>query len=321
MHLQTTVDIPSYPFDINYQQRMLFIGSCFADNMGKKFSENKFHTLLNPFGVLYNPASIQLALDAIIKESFDSTLMIKHNELWHSFLHHGSFSNTSREQVLDKINSGIATAHSYLQETDLIFITLGTAQVYEYQGNIVANCHKIPAKAFTRRRLSVAEIVERLSQSIHQLKSLKPDIKIVLSVSPVRYPKDGMHLNSLSKASLLLATEDLCQIENCYYFPAYEIVMDELRDYRFFAEDLTHPNQLCINYLWESIEKTFFSRATLQLKQKLQAIVAARQHRPLNTQPAAHKQFLSAMYTKASNLQKQHPEIDLSEELKYFSTK
>ncbi len=321
MQLQTIVDIPTFPFNISYKDKLTFIGSCFADNIGTKFKTAKFNTLINPFGVLYNPASVLMCLNVIVSNTFDEEKMITHNDIWHSLLHHGSFSKTSKNEALQNIKNSLNVAHAFIKNTDYLFLTFGTAHVFEYEGEIVANCHKLPAKTFTRRRLSVDEIVEKLSAGMAALKEINPDIKIILSLSPVRYPKDGMHTNSLSKATLLLAIEQLCEMESCFYFPAYEIVLDELRDYRFFAEDMTHPNTTAINYVWEKIEQAFLSNSTIQLKQQINKIVTASLHRPFNTDPAAHHHFLTAMHKKASNLQQQHPEIDLSAELEYFSTK
>ena len=321
MQLQTKVDIGPFPFKLSHKEKYTFIGSCFADNVGNKFKDNRFNALVNPFGVLYNPASIAKCLKAAINNNYDENLLIEHNNLWNSFLHHGSFSNTSRDIALENIKNKLEETHNFLKETDVLFLTFGTANIYEYNGEVVANCHKIPAKEFTRRRLTVEEITQQITDCITYLRAINPKLKVIMSVSPVRYVKDGLTENSLSKATLLLAVENIYKTENCFYYPAYEIVIDELRDYRFFAEDMTHPNDIAIKYVWETIENNLLDDNTLNIIKQVSKIAMARQHRPFNTDPTAHKQFLDSMYNKALNLQKQYPEVDLSEDLEYFSRK
>ncbi len=319
MQLQTKVDIKPLPFKLTHKEKYTFIGSCFAENIGNKFKDNRFNALVNPFGVLYNPASISKCLDAAIYNQYDESLLIEHNNIWNSFLHHGSFSNTSRDAALQNIKEKLEETHNFLKETYVLFLTFGTANIYEYNGDVVANCHKIPAKEFTRRRLTVAEISKQITDCIAKLRSINPKIKVIISVSPVRYAKDGLTENNLSKASLLLATENVCKLENVFYFPAYEIIIDELRDYRFFAEDMTHPNPIAVNYIWEKIENNLLDENTINLIKQISKIVTATQHRPFNTDPEAHLQFLNNMYNKTLNLQKQYPYLNLSDDLKYFS--
>lgn len=321
MQLQTSVDLAAFPFEITHSDKITFIGSCFADNMGQKFAQNKFESCINPYGVLYNPASVSQCINSLLSERFDESQLIEHDGIWHSFAHHGSFSNPDKKACLSHINSQQNDAKEQLLSSDYLFLTFGSAHIFEYQGAIVSNCHKLPSKAFTRRRLSIEEIVEGIKQSISALRQENPKLKIIFTVSPVRYPKDGMNANSLSKASLLLAIEELCLMKDCYYFPAYEIVLDELRDYRFFTEDMIHPNSTAIAYLWEKLENTCFNTSTLQLNKQIKKLITASQHRPFNTNPEAHQQFLASMLKKASDLQSKHPEIDLSAEIAYFQKK
>jgi hypothetical protein len=321
MQLQTTIDLPSFPFGISHKDHITFIGSCFADNIGLKFGLHKFNSLSNPFGVLYNPLSVCQCIDTIIANKFDDNQLLEHNGIWHSFSHHSTFSNTDKEECVKNISKAINEAHQHLLNSDVLFLTFGTAQVFEKDNKVVSNCHKLPAKEFTRRRLCVSEIVAKTKQTLESLKKVNPKIKVTFTVSPVRYPKDGMNENSLSKATLLLAIEELCLNDDCFYFPAYEIILDELRDYRFFAEDMTHPNQVAIDYVWEKMENTIFDQPTKALCKQVSKITTAAKHRPFNTDPKAHQDFLRNMHKKASDLQSQHPEIDLSEEMEYFNTK
>ncbi len=320
MQLQTTVQLPTYPFEINHQHKITCIGSCFADNMGQKFRDNKFDTLINPFGVLYNPLSVFNCIDNLTRQDYDEDQLIYHDGLWHSFSHHGRFSNKNKETLLQEINDTLIEGHQHLKESDYLFITLGTAQIFEYHDKVVSNCHKIPASQFKRRRLTVEEIVKKTRPIISQLKTINPALTIIFTVSPVRYIKDGLNENSLSKATLHLATEEITRhTDNAYYLPAYEIINDELRDYRYFAEDMTHPSPLAIEYLWDKLSKQLFTPATQNINKQVLKLVQASQHRPFNINPEAHKKFLSNMLKKASDLQKQHPELNLEKEINYFS--
>ena len=320
MQLSTPVEFPRLPFDLHHKQNLCFIGSCFAENVSHKFVEHKFPTLSNPFGVLYNPTSLANCINDIIDKKFDESQMINHDGLWHSFAHHGSFSKTNKEEVIHEIKQSIEAAHLWLKQTDVLFITFGTASVFEYKNRVVSNCHKLPAKAFARRRLSVSEIIETFGESLKKLRAFNPNLKVILTVSPVRYTKDGLHNNSLNKASLHLATESLiAQHDDCYYLPVYEFVIDELRDYRFFAQDMSHPSSVSVDYLWERISTHYFSPQTDALNKQIIKLIKAHQHRPLHSQPDTHNQFKAKMLHKASDLQKQHPELDLTQEISYFS--
>lgn len=322
MQLNTPVDFPLLPFNFNHHQRFCFIGSCFAENISQKFIDHKFNTLSNPFGVLYNPVSLCNCLNELSAQHFDESRMIEHDGLWHSFSHHGSFSLPNKEQVIQNIKTTIKEGHVWLKTCDILFLTLGTASVFEYNKQVVSNCHKLPAKAFERRRLTVSEIVSTFSESLKRLKQLNPELKIIFTVSPVRYTKDGLYDNSLNKASLHLALEELvAKDSNYFYLPSYELIIDELRDYRYFAEDMTHPSPLAIDYLWDRLTTSYFSPQTIQLNKQVTKLIKAYHHRPLNTKPEAHRQFKEAMLRKASDLQKQHPELNLAREIEYFSIK
>ena len=322
MQLTTPVEFPLLPFDLNHQQRFCFIGSCFAENVSRKFSEHKFHTMSNPFGVLYNPLSLCSCINDLVQQRFDESQMIQHDGLWHSFSHHGSFFTLKKKDLIKNIKQSITLGHQSLKEADVLFLTLGTASVFEYNQQVVSNCHKLPAKAFERRRLSVNEIVQTFGESLEKLKELNPKLQIVFTLSPVRYTKDGLHDNSLNKAALLLAVDELLsKISDIYYLPIYECVIDELRDYRFFADDMAHPNALAVDYVWEKLENAYFSSQTKALNKQVIKLTKAFNHRPLNTNPEAHLHFKEAMFRKASDLQRQHPELDLAQEISYFSRK
>ena len=238
MKLYTSVDIVPAVRQIGYGDKILLLGSCFADNIGAKFAEHYFQATVNPFGTLYNPASIAAAITNV-----GNSQLVEHNGLWHSMMHHGAFSDKDKEEVLTRCEQSRALLQRALMEASTVVVTFGTAWVYEMEGQVVANCHKLPANRFTRRCLTVNEIVEMWQPIVASM----PDKHWIFTVSPIRHVKDGLHANQISKAILLQAVDQLGQS----YFPSYEIMMDELRDYRFYAEDMVHPSAVAVEYIWQ----------------------------------------------------------------------
>ncbi len=298
MVFRTQIDIPHSKQELGYDNRWLLLGSCFSDSIAEKLAAHAFKVVGNPFGTLYNPLSIAKMISSALQlppqeESnpiFDTPSTIYYDGLWHSFLHHGRFSHADRAVFEQNIAESIRIGREALQDASVIIITFGTAWVYERNGEVVSNCHKLPEKEFTRRRLRVEEIVSVWQPIVDKLTAQGK--RIIFTVSPIRHKRDGLHENQLSKATLLLAIEQLqhtrritntsLQDGAVEYFPAYEIVLDELRDYRFFAEDMVHPSAVAIDYIWERFGDTYFSAATretmrLRLKEYKQA-----QHRLLH---------------------------------------
>ena len=278
MKLQTIVDIKPSERKIGYEDHILLLGSCFSDEIGAQMQQRNLHVTCNPFGTLYNPLSIAQAINcqlSIVNYQF-------YEGLWHSMAHHGSFSRPTREEIERAVNTSIDVLQKALRTATTIIITFGTSWVYEMDSFIVGNCHKLPAERFTRRRLSVEEIVAAWQPIIARY----PDKHWIFTVSPIRHIKDGLHENQLSKATLLMAVEQLTGKAGLtakpVYFPSYEIVLDELRDYRFFADDLVHPSSLAVQYIWERFVETFCTPQTrnqmaIELKHWKQT-----QHRPLH---------------------------------------
>ncbi|MBQ4442751.1 MAG: GSCFA domain-containing protein [Bacteroidales bacterium] len=268
MIFRTNIPAPEYPFEINYGSKIMLLGSCFSDNIGSYFYRHRFQVCSNPFGVLFNPVSIDHALRLLIRpESFDKDrYFMKNRDLWVSFAHHGKFSRENFEEFERNIDEQLDTASRFFRETDILFVTFGTAFCYKYipRDLIVANCHKIPNHQFDRLRLDVKKIVSLWNTTLQAVREVRPDMKVVFTVSPVRHAGDGMHENSLSKAVLLLAEEKLVDQESTFYFPSYEYMVDDLRDYRFYAKDLCHPNDLAIDYLEEKVAESFFSPETME---------------------------------------------------------
>ena len=261
MKLQTIVESKPSDWKIGYEDRILMLGSCFADEMGEQMHRRGLHVTSNPFGTLYNPLSIAQAINLQISES-SNLPMINHDGLWHSMAHHGAFSRPNKEDAEQAVRGSIEAMQNALAEATVVIVTFGSAWVYEMEGRIVANCHKMPESRFTRRRLSVDEIVEAWRSIVDRY----PDKRWLFTVSPIRHIRDGLHENQLSKATLLMAVEQLASLGGrsggVSYFPSYEIVLDELRDYRFYADDLVHPSALAVNYIWERFTEVFCTPQT-----------------------------------------------------------
>ena len=256
MKLQTIVDIAPSNRKIGYEDSILMTGSCFADSIGEQMMQRNLHVTCNPFGTLYNPLSIAQALTMT-----DMPELIEHDGLWHSMAHHGSFSRADRNEAEQAIRASIETMQKALREATVVIVTFGTAWVYEWKGErVVGNCHKLPETNFTRRRLSAEEIVAAWKPLLERYS----DKHWVFTVSPIRHIKDGLHENQLSKATLLQAVEKLTGEAGLTadYFASFEIMLDELRDYRFYADDLVHPSSLAVNYIWERFVDTFCTPQT-----------------------------------------------------------
>ena len=311
---QTKVAIPPTKLNITYEDRIMTLGSCFADNMGRKMQEVYFETDINPFGVLYNPISICNSIELLIENNeFTASDIFQQKELWQSFSHSSLFSATTAERCLENINERFRSAASFLTQTDFLIITFGTAWVFEEKrsGSVVSNCHKLPASHFVRRRLSVDEIVLDYSALILKLKTLFPKLKIIFSVSPIRHWKDGAHENNISKSTLLLAIAALQQqFDSVDYFPAYEIQLDELRDYRFYASDMLHPSDVAVDYIWQRFSETYFDEVTKGLKKELEQVVADLNHRPLFPDTEEYQKFQKNTEKKITALKKNYPFLD-----------
>lgn len=251
MKLQTTVDIQPSEWKIGYEDRILLLGSCFSDEIGELMAQRYLHVTSNPFGTLYNPLSIAQAITSHLSPF--TFQFVEYEGLWHSMSHHGSFSRPTKAEAEAAVRESVELMQRALQEASVVIVTFGTAWVYEMNGVVVGNCHKMPESNFTRRRLSVDEIVQTWRPILEQY----PDKHWLFNVSPIRHIRDGLHENQLSKATLLQAIEELGS-----YFPSYEIMLDELRDYRFYADDLVHPSSMAVAYIWERFVDTFCTPQT-----------------------------------------------------------
>lgn len=315
MEFRKTVELPTGTAELRHSDRVMLIGSCFTENMGQMFAASGFRTLVNPFGILYNPLSIAQALNRMSAgEPYTGSELLHHGGLWSSLMHHGSFSSPDQGQCLTRINESLTRGMEMLAEADWLILTFGTAWVYEWKetGAVVGNCHKLPDTLFTRRLLTVEEIAEEYAAVLRRLRERRKELKVMFTVSPIRHTRDGAHGNQLSKSTLLLAVERIChEVRECHYFPSYEIMMDELRDYRFYCADMIHPSPVAEQYIWERFSTTYFKRPTLEAIREYEAVRRSLDHRPLNPDTEACRQFKARLEEKVERLREKYPYINL----------
>ena len=319
MELYTAVVLPDKLPPITHADRLMLLGSCFSTEIGARMSAAKFNCDLNPFGVLYNPLSIATALRRILTgEAYRKEELFQHKGLWHSPMHHSDFSSDDCAKTLKHINTRLLRAHHSLPRITRLLLTFGTAWVYEERstGRIVGNCHKLPERLFTRRLLSYDEITAQYASLLSGLMAVNPELTVLFTVSPIRHLRDGLHQNQLSKATLLLSIERLLSLfpDRTGYFPAYEIVLDELRDYRFYAADMVHPSEVAIDYVWERFSQTCFPPATRQLVDDCQQVARALAHRPFRPDSEEYKRFLGQILLKIDQLSEKYPYLDFQNE-------
>jgi hypothetical protein len=287
------------------------MGSCFAENMGEKFDFYKFQNTTNPFGIIFNPVSIEKILErAIHLNYFIETDLFFHNELWHCYEVHSDLSQPNKEEMLPNLNRLLTELNSKLAAATHLFITYGTSWVYQLKSNggVVANCHKVAQDQFEKVILSVTEIENAIQNSIDLIQKINPKCQLVFTVSPVRHIKDGFVENQRSKANLISAMHtSISQHPTSSYFPSYEIVMDELRDYRFYAQDLLHPNAVAIDYIWERFCESNITDAAQQVMQEVESIQKGMAHRPFHPDSISHSKFLQKLKEKSAQLEAQFP--------------
>lgn len=296
----------------------MMMGSCFSEHIGDKLIARKFKINLNPFGILYHPLAISSAIGRMIENKpFVSDDLKFENDRYVSFYHHGKFNHTDQQVMLNSINEAFKKGREQLLTADYLFITWGTAFGYshkEAEENIVANCHKIPGNQFKKRLAQPVEIIQEYQQLFNRLIGLNPDIKIIITVSPVKHLKDGLIENNISKSVLLLAANQLKTELKTSYFPAYELVHDDLRDYRFYAKDMAHPSEEAIEYVWEFFKRTYWDNATTELNKKIENILNALDHRPLHPENEAHQVFIESVKKKVEELENNYPFLDFGKE-------
>ncbi|MCT7904646.1 GSCFA family [Candidatus Ornithobacterium hominis] len=326
MQLFTEVSCKTPPFQLSHRDKILLMGSCFSTEVGEKLQKSKFPVLVNPFGTLFHPWAVETALSRIYTLQFYTENEIFHyQDLYFSWDHSTLFSRPKLTETLTNINEKLEIAHEHTQQSHAFVFTLGTAWVYELKKAkiTVGNCHKVPSSQFHKFLMSPAEIFKALKNCVEICLDLNPEAKIIFTISPVRHWRDGAHDNQLSKSSLFLGLEKVLEDypQAVYYFPSYEIILDELRDYRYFKSDLLHPNETAINFVWEKFSHLFFSSETLNLNQKVETLNQAMAHRPRNPNTLAHRKFLYDTLKKAEKLSINFPKGSFDEEIKILKEK
>lgn len=296
MKFRTEVNPIKPDWDISHKDKTVFIGSCFTENIGNKFAEAGFDTNINPFGIIYNPLSICECLNRVAENKhFTEEELIKVGDFWKSYSHHGDFRSTDKEQCLQLINTAIDYSHSFLSEARFVILTLGTAWTYwlKEESRLLANCHKLPSNLIERRLCDCETIVEALVSSFELCRRKNPQLQFILTVSPIRHWKEGYRDNMLSKSVLHIAVDRFCEKTSSIYFPSYEILLDDLRDYRFYDKDMLHPNAVAVDYIWEKFRQTFFSEETERLSDDFNRLNAMLNHRPFNPESEEYKKHLN----------------------------
>jgi hypothetical protein len=321
---RTQLKIQESKVKIDYGSKCLFMGSCFTENIGNQLNKLKFSVDINPFGASYNPVSVKNSLNILLnKRLFTENDLSFYNGLWFSYYHHSNFSNQSKEECLQKINNRIAGSADFIESADFLFITFGTSYIFEFKktNEVVSNCHKIPSENFVRRMVSAEEITSLYRPLLKNLLVINPKLKIIFSVSPIRHLNDGADGNMLSKATLIVAVHQIRTLfPDVGYFPAFEIVMDDLRDYRFYAEDMAHPNETAIKYIWNRFAETYVSQKALEISKKLEKIIISAKHRPFDVKSIAHQKFIKNTLRKIELLEKEYGQLQLDAEKEFFQS-
>ena len=322
MQFTTKIPVQKSNFPIDYDSKIMLLGSCFAENMGNKFDYFKFQATTNPFGIVFNAVSLEkLIRRSVENRKFTESDIFFHNDLWHCYEVHSELSNSDKDSFLESLNDIIRSTNKQLNDSTHIIITLGTSWVYRNieSKEIVANCHKVPQKQFTKELLSIHQTEESLQSIISLIHSVNPNCNFIFTVSPVRHIKDGFTENTLSKAHLIAAIHSVLNqkfstsleltTQNNIYFPAYEIMMAELRDYRFYTEDMLHPNQTAIDYIWIQFFENYVSESVFGLMNEICSIQKGLQHRPFNPNTESHQKFLNQLDLKIKAIKNQYPFI------------
>lgn len=320
---RTVIPASNFSFKISHNDSIMCLGSCFTENIGHFLSTAKFKTLINPHGIIYNPLSINIALNHIIENiAIKEADLVTMNSRYYHWDFHGDLSRTDAAKTLELLNKQISSAHKFIKEANILFLTLGAANVFKLidEDRIVANCHKFPNDQFIRVELSVDEMIDQLQRSISKLQETNPRIKIVFTVSPVRHIRDGLINNQLSKAKLIQTVHHLCCTnEYVHYFPSYELIMDDLRDYRFYTRDMIHVNEAGLDYIWDYFKRSFFTDQSNTLVDHITRIKKDLAHKPFYPDSEEHQAFLQKLRSKIENLVSKESHLDFEEELAILS--
>jgi hypothetical protein len=327
MKFKLTLEAKPSKYPIEYGDKLMLIGSCFTENIGAKFKSHLFEISENPYGILFNPVSVTNTLTEIMDlRKYKSDDLFQHNELWHSWSHHSRFSAIEKELAVENINRTILDAHHFLKSANRLVITLGSAWLYHLtneaplgKGQVVANNHKGPINWFFKSLMQPNELLESLHALVARLQTFNPNLQIVFTISPVRHLREGLIENNRSKAVLIHAVHELVSQSNQVdYFPAYEYVMDDLRDYRFYAEDLVHPNFAASGYVWDKLVETYMDHKTQAIMKQIAELQLAMNHKPFFTGSVEHQKFLQSCILKTETLMAAYPTLSLQDHLAFF---
>jgi hypothetical protein len=331
MDLLLNIDLKKQTDLLSYKDKTMLIGSCFTEHIGNALSELKFDTLQNPNGILFGPDAVCKSLLSYAEnKKYTEKDLFQLNEVWHSWQHHSRFSHVNVAEAVRIINESQQKAHEFLKKADWLIITLGSSFTYELTDqaslasenirNGVANCHRAPANWFNKKMLDIEDISEMLKDCLKQLKQFNPELKFIFTISPVRHIRDGVVENNRSKARLIESVHYIVQkFESAFYFPAYELVIDVLRDYRFYDIDLVHPNYPATEFVMEKFTENCIDEESQKLMKEIRSIVISRKHKAFQPETKAHKQFLASNLERVKELQAKYSFLDLLEESKYFS--
>ncbi len=312
MEFRTKFNIPKEQNGINHHNNLVLIGSCFTQNMANKLNYFKFQNSHNPFGILFHPLAIEKALNiCIANRKYTAKDLYFFKEHWLSFNHHSAFNAREQNTILNQINVNIETTHQALKNASHLIITLGTAWAYRFKetNDLVANCHKIQQSEFSKELISTESIIQGMKNIIALFRDFNPNINLIFTVSPVRHLKDGVIENTQSKSILHTAIHALTELKNVFYFPAYEIMMDDLRDYRFYKSDMVHPNQTAVDYIWEQFKNTWIDEASIKLMEEIEVVQKSLAHQPFDEKSEPHQKFLKKLYKKMEEITRKHPSI------------
>ncbi|MFD1314090.1 GSCFA domain-containing protein [Namhaeicola litoreus] len=311
MKFRTEIKIgKAYP-QINYESKIALFGSCFSEHISSCLKRYQFQTFTNSHGIVFHPLAIENSIKRSLEgKKYCAEDLNKLNDIWFSYEHHSKFSSTDPKSTLQKINDHIKLGNVFLSEASHVIFTLGTAWVYKRSnGNLVANCHKVPQKEFSKTLLSHEEITNSLVRTIERLKLQRPGLTIILTLSPVRHLKDGFVENAQSKGLLLNAIHSVCDMKKVHYFPSYEIMMDDLRDYRFYEKDLIHPSETAVEYIWEKFKDTWVDESIHLDMKEIDRVFTSLNHKPFHEKSDAHQTFLEELTVKIKSLEEKYPHL------------
>jgi hypothetical protein len=316
MNFRTPIHIPKSNHPIDYNSKVVSLGSCFAENIALKFDYFKFQNSVNPFGIIFNPVSIEKIIERVVRENYFSEKDIfYYNDLWQCFEVHSELSQPNKDEFLNTLNTLIDSTYLEIKEASHIVITYGTSWIYKSiaSQSVVANCHKVPQKAFQKELLSIETIEKSIQNTIALIQSINPEVQFIFTISPVRHLKDGFVENQRSKAHLIAALHSsISHLPSSIYFPSYEITMDELRDYRFYSEDMLHPNQVAIDYIWECFVQSHITEDIYPLMEEISSIQKSLLHKPFNPESENHQTFVKQLQQKINQVQKKYPFIQFN---------